>query len=53
MNDASDKLRRRLLDAGVVPMATPLDQFIKSGGAAKCLTLRVSGPSAPETVARG
>ena len=38
-NHASPALRRRLADWGYEVIATPLDEFIKAGGAAKCLTL--------------
>jgi N-dimethylarginine dimethylaminohydrolase len=41
LNRASDSLRRRLVDAGLAPVLTPLSQFIKAGGAAKCLTLEI------------
>jgi N-dimethylarginine dimethylaminohydrolase len=39
LNDASDALQRRLRAAGVTPVLTPLSEFLKAGGAAKCLTL--------------
>lgn len=44
MNDASESLRARLLSAGFVPVLTPLSEFLKAGGAAKCLTLEVKRP---------
>ncbi len=44
MNDASEDLRRRLRAAGFKPVLTDLSEFIKAGGAAKCLTLKL-----PET----
>jgi N-dimethylarginine dimethylaminohydrolase len=44
LNACSDDLRARLIDAGFTPVVTPLSEFMKAGGAAKCLTLRL--PSA-------
>jgi N-dimethylarginine dimethylaminohydrolase len=44
MNDASESLRARLRSAGFVPVLTPLSEFLKAGGAAKCLTLEVRRP---------
>jgi lysine-ketoglutarate reductase/saccharopine dehydrogenase-like protein (TIGR00300 family) len=44
MNKASDALKARLNDAGFQVMETPLTEFLKAGGAAKCLTLRVTEP---------
>ncbi len=41
LNAASPRLRERLGDAGFSIEATPLTQFIKAGGAAKCLTLEL------------
>lgn len=40
-NRASASLIERLRQAGFEPLLTPLDQFIKAGGAAKCLTLEI------------
>ncbi len=37
-----DELRRR----GFEPYETPLDEFVKAGGSAKCLTLRLDGEEA-------
>lgn len=37
-----DELRRR----GYEPIETPVDEFIKAGGGAKCLTLRLDGEDA-------
>ena len=37
-----DELRRR----GFEPHETPLDEFVKAGGSAKCLTLRLDGEEA-------
>jgi lysine-ketoglutarate reductase/saccharopine dehydrogenase-like protein (TIGR00300 family) len=44
MNQASDALKARLRDAGFQVIETPLNEFLKAGGAAKCLTLRVTEP---------
>jgi N-dimethylarginine dimethylaminohydrolase len=41
MNDASTGLQARLRAAGFLPTLTPLTEFLKAGGAAKCLTLEV------------
>ncbi len=39
LNDASPALQERLKHANLIPVATPLGEFIKAGGAARCLTL--------------
>jgi lysine-ketoglutarate reductase/saccharopine dehydrogenase-like protein (TIGR00300 family) len=44
MNKASDGLKQRLADVGFQVLETPLTEFLKAGGAAKCLTLRVTEP---------
>ncbi|PMB51750.1 TIGR00300 family protein [Fischerella thermalis CCMEE 5201] len=44
MNKASDPLKERLADVGFQIIETPLTEFLKAGGAAKCLTLRVTEP---------
>ncbi len=44
MNQASDKLQHSLRDRGFTVIETPLTEFLKAGGAAKCLTLRVTEP---------
>jgi lysine-ketoglutarate reductase/saccharopine dehydrogenase-like protein (TIGR00300 family) len=44
MNKASDALKQRLSEAGFRVIETPLTEFLKAGGAAKCLTLRVTEP---------
>lgn len=41
MNGASDALQARLRAAGFTPVITPLSEFMKAGGAAKCLTLKL------------
>lgn len=42
MNRASDALKTRLHEAGFKPVVTPLDEFLRAGGGAKCLTLDLS-----------
>jgi lysine-ketoglutarate reductase/saccharopine dehydrogenase-like protein (TIGR00300 family) len=44
MNQISDDLKQRLAAAGFDVIETPLTEFLKAGGAAKCLTLRVTEP---------
>ena len=44
MNQASDGLKQRLAEVGFEVMETPLTEFLKAGGAAKCLTLRLTEP---------
>ncbi|MGF2033781.1 MAG: TIGR00300 family protein [Nostoc sp. CmiVER01] len=44
MNKASEALKTRLADVGFQVLETPLTEFLKAGGAAKCLTLRVTEP---------
>ena len=44
MNKASDNLKARLGEVGFQVQETPLTEFLKAGGAAKCLTLRVTEP---------
>ncbi|MDB9320473.1 TIGR00300 family protein [Nodularia spumigena CS-588/02] len=44
MNKASNALKARLADVGFRVIETPLTEFLKAGGAAKCLTLRVTEP---------
>jgi N-dimethylarginine dimethylaminohydrolase len=41
LNDASQALQKRLHEAGFAPVVTPLSEFFKAGGAAKCLTLKL------------
>jgi N-dimethylarginine dimethylaminohydrolase len=41
LNHASDDLQATLRRAGFTPILTPLSEFLKSGGAAKCLTLKL------------
>ena len=44
VNQVSQELRGRLDAAGFQARETPLNEFIKSGGGAKCLTLRLTEP---------
>ena len=41
MNDASESLQTELRQAGFTPVLIPLSEFMKAGGAAKCLTLKL------------
>lgn len=40
------RLHQDLRQRGFASVATPLDEFVKSGGSAKCLTLRLDGEEA-------
>ena len=44
MNKASEPLTKQLNDRGFEVVETPLTEFLKAGGAAKCLTLKVDEP---------
>lgn len=44
LNRAGDALRSALRAAGFDVVETPLDEFLKAGGATKCLTLRLDEP---------
>lgn len=44
MNDASNSLQLQLRGVGFMPVITPLSEFMKSGGSAKCLTLKLVEP---------
>ncbi len=44
MNKASDSLKQQLAAKGFTVIETPLTEFLKAGGAAKCLTLRITEP---------
>ena len=44
MNKASEDLKAELKAKGFEVMETPLTEFLKAGGAAKCLTLRINEP---------
>lgn len=45
-NTGCDALHAELTARGYTPRATQLDEFLKSGGSAKCLTLRLDGEEA-------
>jgi N-dimethylarginine dimethylaminohydrolase len=45
-NTGCDQLHAALAARGYEPIATPLDEFVKAGGSAKCLTLRLDGEDA-------
>lgn len=43
LNQASQRLNQALTDWGFHVVTTPLSEFMKSGGSAKCLTLKIGG----------
>lgn len=43
LNSGCPQLEAALISEGFQPHSTPLDEFLKSGGSAKCLTLRLDG----------
>ncbi len=45
-NTGCPELHRTLAERGFYPQETPLDEFVKAGGSAKCLTLRLDGEEA-------
>jgi N-dimethylarginine dimethylaminohydrolase len=45
-NAGCPKLHEALRQRGFQPRETPLDEFVKAGGSAKCLTLRLDGEDA-------
>lgn len=45
-NTGCSKLQEELARHGYDPVATPLGEFLKAGGSAKCLTLRLDGEEA-------
>ncbi len=45
-NTGCNQLHVDLAQRGYTPVATPLDEFVKAGGSAKCLTLRLDGEEA-------
>ncbi len=47
-NQMSPELLKRLVAAGFELAETPLTEFMKSGGGAKCLTLRLTEPLPPK-----
>ena len=46
MNTGCPRLEADLVKNGFTPHSTPLDEFLKAGGSAKCLTLRLDGEEA-------
>jgi lysine-ketoglutarate reductase/saccharopine dehydrogenase-like protein (TIGR00300 family) len=44
LNQASGELKDRLAAAGFQAIEAPMSEFLKSGGAVKCLTLRLTEP---------
>lgn len=51
VNRVSDGLRARFEERGFTVLETDLSEFLKAGGAAKCLTLRLTEQLAPEAEA--
>ncbi len=49
VNQATDELKQRMGEAGFTLVETPLTEFLKAGGAAKCLTLRTTEPIMPSS----
>jgi N-dimethylarginine dimethylaminohydrolase len=45
-NTGCDRLHAALAERDYEPVATALDEFVKAGGSAKCLTLRLDGEEA-------
>ena len=45
-NTGCPRLHRQLRQWGFEPVETPLSEFVKAGGSAKCLTLRLDGEEA-------
>jgi N-dimethylarginine dimethylaminohydrolase len=45
-NTGCDRLHAALAERGYEPIAAPLGEFVKAGGSAKCLTLRLDGEEA-------
>jgi N-dimethylarginine dimethylaminohydrolase len=45
-NTGCPRLHEQLREIGYTPHETPLDEFVKAGGSAKCLTLRLDGEEA-------
>jgi lysine-ketoglutarate reductase/saccharopine dehydrogenase-like protein (TIGR00300 family) len=53
LNQASAGLRQQLQTRGYEVVETPLSEFLKAGGAAKCLTLRLDEPRLLSATATG
>jgi N-dimethylarginine dimethylaminohydrolase len=47
-NTGCDRLAAELRKWGYEPVSVELDEFLKAGGSAKCLTLRLDGEDAAE-----
>jgi N-dimethylarginine dimethylaminohydrolase len=45
-NTGCTEMHQALSERGFTPRETPLDEFVKAGGSAKCLTLRLDGEDA-------
>lgn len=52
-NTGCPDLHRLLKTLGYNPLETPLSEFVKAGGSAKCLTLRLDGEEAAEWKGEG
>lgn len=52
-NTGCPRMHQQLADHGFDTLATPLDEFVKAGGSAKCLTLRLDGEEAASWRERG
>src|SRR5258708_21039034 len=52
MSDCGDRLRAELAERGYQVVATPLPSFLRSGGSAFCLTLRLAPHCAPVAAPR-
>ena len=44
MNDPTPALKKKLAEAGLASVAVTMTQFLKAGGACKCLTLKLIEP---------
>jgi N-dimethylarginine dimethylaminohydrolase len=53
VSDCSERLRAELRERGYQVAATPLPSFLRSGGSAFCLTLRLDRQSVPASAAVG
>ena len=51
MNQVSDRLKQKMAECKFEVVETPLSEFLKAGGAAKCLTLKMTEPrpTSPQT----
>jgi ornithine--oxo-acid transaminase len=48
LNEVSRELKTQLEAAGFNVLMLPLDEFLKAGGAAKCLVMKLSHPATPQ-----